>query len=236
MEGSNTTLRKERTMTGKSHKAIGTAAGFALMSYGIYKGVELAPLALVAAPFGSMLPDIDHDMTKMGRKRKKVTDTLKVVVPMGIAVVIALIMFEAWKSGDVMSAVIKVSLILGSILALGILSKVPAVNKQWKFATSHRGFMHTAIIPIVCAVVLFTGLENQMLYWILAGFTVGYSSHLFSDTLTTDGTPLLWPITRNSIRLLKIKTSTKAEYIAAILIVGGLVCLGIYLILLTVAK
>lgn len=223
-------------MTGKSHKAIGTAAGFTLMAYGISKGVPLAPLALVASPFGAMLPDIDHDMTKMGRKRKKVTDILKVAIPLAIVSLIALIMFEAIKSRDVLSAVVKVSCIVAPIAVLGILSKVPYIKKQWKFATAHRGFMHTAVIPVMCTIVLFVGLESDVLYWILAGFVAGYSSHLFADTLTIDGTPLLWPITRKSIRLLKIRTNTTAEYIAAALVVGGLVCLGVYFLLPTVVK
>lgn len=221
-------------MTGKSHKAIGTAAGFALMSYGIYKGIELAPLALVASPFGSMLPDIDHDRTKLGRKRKKVTDTLKVLVPILIVALLVLVGIEGYQSGDWTSAIFKILVIMFPVAVLSIMAKIPYIKKQWKFAVGHRGFMHTSIICIVCTVVIFVGLDSEALQWLLGGLTIGYASHLFADTLTTDRCPLLWPITTKPIGLGFIKTDTKAEYVAATVISGGLICLGVYLLLLRV--
>jgi len=60
-------------MTGKTHKFIGIVVGGAAAYYGVtalHDPVHL--FYLVAVPVGAMLPDIDHDNSKLGRSRKNI--------------------------------------------------------------------------------------------------------------------------------------------------------------------
>ena len=205
-------------MNGKTHKAIGVATGVAVAVVGFTAGSELAPLALVTAPFGAMLPDIDHDMTAMGRKRKKVTDTLKVIVPIAIIALLALIGAEYYSSRDLAGSITKAAFVLIPVLVLGILSKIPVVRNQWKWATKHRGFMHTLAIPIVLIVLLIKGFDNSTLQWLVVGLTAGYLSHLFADSITVERCPLLWPITTKPIGVSLVSTQNKSEMIAGVII------------------
>ena len=50
-------------MMGKTHKTIGIITGLAFSIYGVLSGNSLYTLALVTAPLGAMLPDIDHNST-----------------------------------------------------------------------------------------------------------------------------------------------------------------------------
>lgn len=65
-------------MTGKTHKAIGVATGVALVIYSIRTSNMMYALGLATAPFGAMLPDIDHDRSKLGAVRKRVTEVIHV--------------------------------------------------------------------------------------------------------------------------------------------------------------
>lgn len=206
-------------MNGTTHKAIGAATGVMIAAYGISKGIDLSLLAVVAAPFGAMLPDIDHDRTVMGRKRKKVTDTLKVVIPVVVIAFIALIVMEYIKSKNLAEAITKVLVILLPIAILVVLSKIPAVKKQWDFATKHRGFMHTLIIPIFMIIVTAFKFDSPILQWIVIGFTGGYLSHLFADSITTEKAPLLWPITRKTVGIPLVSTTNNSEKVAGFIIV-----------------
>ena len=59
-------------MMGTQHKVVGIGFGIATALY-VAEGLgEPAPamLSMAAATVGSMLPDIDHDRSRIGRKRK----------------------------------------------------------------------------------------------------------------------------------------------------------------------
>lgn len=222
-------------MMGVQHKAVGIGFGIATALY-VAEGLgEPAPamLSLAASTLGCMLPDIDHDMTKIGRKRKFVTDTLHKLTSsavLGIVVVAAVILI-AFSIGmvnvgiDITTVVIAFS---GGLIFMGVRSYLMN-SKTFKWLMKHRGFMHTLIPP---ALILLMASASEFVYWRFAfvGLGVGYISHLLADMLTIEGCPILFPLSKSNIRFLKLKTKNFTTWIAAIaLAVAPVILMVLYL-------
>lgn len=129
-------------------------------------------------------------------------------------------------------SVITVSSLFGSLLPdidepnSFIGKKVWLLSKLIKFTTGHRGIFHTLIITLIFPLIYFLTKDNEIflkLSWlpyqnIIIGLTIGYLSHLLMDSMTEMGVPLLWPITKEKISIMKLKTN-KHEWIAVSLFV-----------------
>lgn len=215
-------------MTGAQHKLVGIGFGIASAYYYCHTqsdpyGVLLLPMSAV----GCMLPDIDHDMTQIGRKRKFLTDlstkAANMVVIGGIvgALVLAVAMLLGFnKYGLSLTGLVGVILGLGVI---AILRTVVTKSDVFKWATKHRGIMHTLVVPVI--LILAIRISDFPLWsYSMLGLAIGYCSHLFADMLTVEGCPVLFPITRKNIRFLKLRTKNKsctiAAWIVAIVVVG----------------
>lgn len=198
-------------MTGAQHKIVGTGFGIA-GAYFVCIGLNdpYGALILPTAIVGSMLPDIDHDRTKIGRKRKVVTDiTTKtfnalILGGVGVLAIITLITMLGLKNYGFNSTELLIA--LGGTVLIIVLKSSVAESKLFKWATKHRGLMHTLIPPAL----LYLGMgvsEFPLWRYILMGVMIGYCSHLFADMLTVDGCPILFPLTTSSIHILSLITS-----------------------------
>jgi len=207
-------------MMGKTHKAIGIAAGAAFAIHGLRQGDAALMLALVSAPIAAMLPDIDHSGSGIGKIRKKV------VIANTVVITVALILIAVtWLHGQFITRDIASFFVLGLVviiptIALFYVSQIKWVRKTLKFMTKHRGIMHTLLIPAFC--LLGVGFISDRYFLImLYGFVIGYLSHIVADCFTVNGCPILFPFTRKNIRFAKVTTKNqgKAEtFVATIMI------------------
>lgn len=219
-------------MMGVQHKAVGIGFGIATALY-VAEGLgEPAPamLSLAASTVGCMLPDIDHDMSKIGRKRKFVTNMLSKLTNTAILgiVAIAAVILIAFSIGMVQVG-IDITMVLialgGGVMFMGLRGYLMN-NKTVKWLTKHRGFMHTLILPIL--IFIMAG-ASSFVYWrfTFVGLGVGYVSHLLADMLTVEGCPILFPLSKSNIRFLKLKTKNFSTWIAALALAGAPVVLVI---------
>lgn len=211
-------------MTGKSHKAIGTAAGAAIAIYGIRQGDYALALALVTAPLAAMLPDIDHGSARIGKLRKLMANV--VVTLAAVAVVIA-----AWIHGRLILENNTTLLMVGIGVVIPTfflfkLSQTRWVRDTWGFVTKHRGIMHTLIIPI-CAAIATIYIRDRNFLILTYGFLAGYVSHILADCMTVKGCPVLFPVSKKNIKLLNIKTGSQEEQIQTVILIIVILLVGI---------
>lgn len=206
-------------MNGVQHKVVGVGFGIA-GAYAVIQGQQepLGIAILLGSTVGCMLPDIDHDKTKIGRKRKLLTDVsskiANIIVFGGIAVgtlLAGLIFFGFLNYGiDLMKLMIAVV----GLIFVAILRKLIGSNSTYKWATKHRGLMHTLVVPVIFA-VLYNVTKYPLWQYVILGLLIGYCSHLFADMCTVEGCPILWPLTKKNIRILKLQTKDNACTVAA---------------------
>lgn len=216
-------------MNGAQHKVVGI--GWGIAGACILASTADAPYAIVVAAtsvVGSMLPDIDHDKTKIGRKRKfltNLTTTVANIVVFG-GIVAGLIAFALMLKGFIDFGVSswKILVFVAGLILVAIVKKVIGGSKIFKWATKHRGLMHTLVVPAL----LFIGMKASsfpLYHYGIMGILIGYMSHLFADMLTVEGCPVLFPLTRNNVAFptrykTKDKVCTRAAYFVAVLSVG----------------
>jgi len=212
-------------MTGAQHKVVGIGVGIAA-SYAFIKTTNDTTAAIVAvgSAIGCWWPDMDHDRTKLGRKRKVLTNLTSkmasIVVLGGIVGSIALILLMMFGIRDYGIELNLLYISTGGLILLAIASKLIKNSKTFRWATKHRGLMHTLIPPALMSTALY--ISDYPLYrYFVIGLIVGYISHIFSDMLTVEGCPVLFPISKNNIRFLKLRTKdkscTRAAWTVAIL-------------------
>lgn len=212
-------------MNGKQHLAIGCAVSVGIAAYSVKNGdVNMIP-AILTAPFGAMLPDIDHDMTKLGRTRKKATSALKVISILAGLCAVGFGFYMMIALGDITKAIIYLlGLFIPATLVL-LLLKVPRVKSFMGFAGKHRGIMHTLLVPLLLSLPLITGSTNSIFTALLLGIAFGYVSHLFADMCTIEGTPILWPLTRKCVNVLKLPSDSPILDVLVVIIGGGIIWL-----------
>lgn len=93
------------------------------------------------------------------------------------------------------------------------------INKLCK----HRGITHTPLLYMILSVIfllptiLSDNFLNTFYFNLVFGIFIGIISHLFLDSLTISGIPLLYPFTKKKFHLLNYSTNRK-EYLPKILI------------------
>ena len=197
-------------MNGVQHKAVGVAWGAAAAYAAIHgQGDNLGIIYAFTAGIGAMLPDIDHDMTKLGRKRK-----LAVNISKKLIIIIGIVAFVVLAAGVIGLGINleqygfnrKLCLILLVVLIIAALVGKLALNSDTvKWCCKHRGFMHT-LWPVL--IILAFKFVSQAPIWcyIINGLAIGYMSHLIADALNKEGVPIAWPLTRANFRILSIPT------------------------------
>ena len=217
-------------MMGRTHKAIGLTIGIAVTFYGMKKFDEpLFALASLTALLGALLPDIDHNNSSLGRKRKKVFNFTLAAIKIASVISLFVIGLVCVLNEDYKSLSILLLSVLLVVALVSFLSTFKKYGKLKKFLTKHRGIMHTLLVPGGLAGTLFLVEE----YYIIApvvGLIAGYVSHLVADMCTVSGVPVLFPLTTHNISLLPVKTGTTWEYIIAFLISAGALAAVMFLI------
>lgn len=203
-------------MTGKTHKFIGMVAGAAAAYYGFRVLDNPADLFyLIACPIGAMIPDIDHDNSKLGRSRKNITTAIGSLFSSFVLVAVVFFLVDAYQKQNLLPAIATILLILIPFALLVSLSKIKVVKKNLKFIVKHRGLMHTLILPASMFGAGFLVTEPTFKI-LLTGLNIGYITHILADLLTVRGCPILYPLTKKNIRFMHIKTSTPGEYSAGV--------------------
>ena len=222
-------------MMGTQHKVVGIGFGIATALY-VAEGLgEPAPamLSMAAATVGCMLPDIDHDRSRIGRKRKFVTNLLGKLTKAGISVLLVvtvllmILLYMGLLSINLDMSTLVLS--LGGLLGVVLFTRVAQNSENIKWLTKHRGLMHTLIPP---ALILFASSASINAYWryTFLGLGIGYLSHILADMLTVEGCPVLFPLSKSNKRFLKLKTKNKSTWLAAIALAVVPICLTIMLL------
>jgi len=210
-------------MTGKTHKFIGITAGAAI-AYTAFSGNPENLFYLIACPIGAMIPDIDHDSSKLGRTRKNIMTAVSTLFSSFAFVAILFFLVDAYQKSRLLPAIATVLIIIVPFAMLISLSKIKAVKKNLKFMVKHRGLMHTLILPACMFGAGFLVTEPTFKI-LLTGVNIGYITHILSDLLTTRGCPVLYPVTKKNIRFMNIKTGSPGEYIAGLVLAALLAAL-----------
>lgn len=213
-------------MMGRTHKMIGTGAGIALFIYGtqVLKDPTYATMPVTCA-FGAMLPDIDHNNSKLGSQRKKAMGILGVVFTAALVASIAYVVIKIFVFNQTPASLMTYIIIEAVLSGIFILNITGFWQKKFKFAYLHRGIMHTLLIPAILGyLAIYSGyISDGVFNKIVLGIMFGYLLHLFADLLTVRGCPVLWPLTTNSIHIMNLKTvkgkSGKETF------VGGVLCM-----------
>lgn len=196
-------------MNGKQHFKVGVGAGIgtaiclvSIHPYGLEPTVG-AVLGGITAAFASKLPDIDHNSTKIGRVRKKVTGTSNILVNVAL-VVVALFSVLLAVTGRTNLAGFDIPPDIlwkaaGASVVVLVVKNAISKNKTFKWMTAHRGFMHTLILPLAFGVGAWI-IPSDIIQRMLIGLTVGYVCHLDADMYTVDGCPLMFPISKHSFK------------------------------------
>lgn len=155
-----------------------TLFGAALASLVLWiSGIALMPMVIILGAFGALIPDLDHQKSK----GSNLNPAMKIVsiLLIGIVTVFNLI-FNALAK------------ILNSITPLNIRP----------LGGVHRGPVTHSLL----AVALVAGLTYPMTLfvsvWWWVGLWVGVLSHVLIDSVNPSGTPLLWPINQNRVRII----------------------------------
>jgi membrane-bound metal-dependent hydrolase YbcI (DUF457 family) len=197
-------------MHGFQHKRMGMAAGAGVIIFTIITPNSPPELIMsaITLPMGAMLPDIDHDMSKIGRTRKQAFTLIRWLAVLGIA---AFIVFS-YMSGGMWNALLNLGYVGGMSLLVFVVNRNKHVKKQLGFITKHRGIMHTLVPP---AFILGTTLWTSNPYFLFGiyGLVAGYIVHLLGDMPTEEGAPLLWPLTKANIRYAAFNTARGQKYI-----------------------
>lgn len=211
-------------MMGVQHKAVGIGFGMALFMY--TTSVTKDPyggLALVGSTIGCMLPDIDHDNSRIGRRRAFVTrmtgKMLTAIVSIGIVLCTAVLILAIVQMDNPVSntSFTQIVVVLLGLIAVSVLRKVINNSRTFRWMTKHRGLMHTLVVPVILAYAC-TASGAPLWHDTFLGLTVGYCSHLLADMLTVEGCPILFPITKNNVRILKLQTRNSSTWLAAIIL------------------
>lgn len=216
-------------MNGAQHKIVGI--GFGIGAFLVLNDMGMSLEGAVTAftsVAGSLLPDIDHDKTYVGRKRKFITTltakTLTVLL-YGICIVSAVLLFLIVKQG--MDFGVNPMFLVGGIAGVFILmflQRTICNSKSFKWAAKHRGLMHTLLVPIAIFMVGYSTAAPLIRYTSF-GIFVGYLSHLVADMFTVAGCPILFPLVRSNIRIMRYeskdpKLNTVAMFLAVLTVVG----------------
>ena len=160
-------------MTGKTHMAIGIAAGLVL-SKG--ESVQTQLIFTLSCALGSLVPDLDHPKAKLNQnflliKNKFYSTLFNLFLTIGFV-------YLYFTKGNIIFALLALMSFLLSI-------------------STHRGFTHSILgYVLATSIVRIISLEFDLPNMYL-GFSSGYITHLIGDFLTVKGIKLFYPISKN---------------------------------------
>lgn len=176
-------------MTGKTHIAIGIAAGLTLSSE---LPVEQQLILIGSSVIGSLIPDLDHPNSKLNQKLLLFNNNFYRVIFYLFLSSICMFLYFSTRS--------KFFGLLGIITFLIGLS-------------NHRGFTHSVFGFLICATIVKIGATEYKLPSVYSGFTIGYILHLVADFFTPQGIKLFYPLKSNVSAPITITTDSPQEKI-----------------------
>ena len=160
-------------MTGKTHIAIGVAAGLT-MAYG--KPINQQLIIITASSLGSLIPDLDHPKSKLNQNLFFLKiELFRIIFFVALA---ALFLYFYTHTNNTIFALF--SLLL---LFIGI--------------STHRGFTHSIMGFLIFAYIIKTITDPYGLDYIYKSISMGYLLHLIADFLTPKGIKLFYPLNIN---------------------------------------
>ena len=161
-------------MLGKTHMAVGVAAGLLIMQP---KNMQELILGTGVSAIGSVISDIDVGTSESHREADK-------IIGMTIAAVIFMVVVECiWHVG-IYKKLMRDSSVPREIIAAAIFLGICAFGKE----QAHRSFMHSLL-----AMFLLTGCVTIFFPLAASYFQIGLLSHLAADLLNRRGERLLYP-------------------------------------------
>ena len=174
-------------MTGKTHIAIGIAAGLTISSD---LPVEDQLILIGASIIGSLVPDLDHPKAKLNQKLLFFNNNFYKTIFYLLLSSISIFLYFTMKQ--------KIFGLIGIVTFLIALS-------------SHRGFTHSIIGFLIFASIVKIGTLKYGLSSVYSGFTIGYILHLIADFFTPQGIKLFYPLKTNVSAPITIKTNSIKE-------------------------
>lgn len=174
-------------MTGKTHMAIGIAAGLTISAG---QPIESQLVLVLASALGSLIPDLDHPKAKLNQNllhfKSKFYKTL---------------FYLFLTAGFIYLYFITENHIFG---LLSIMTFFIGIS-------SHRSFTHSIVGFLVAACIVKVATVKYNLPSIYSGFIIGYVSHLVADFFTVKGIKLFYPLKTNISSPIMIKTNSGLE-------------------------
>ena len=188
-------------MTGKTHVAIGIAAGLTI-SFG--QRVENQLILVLASALGSLIPDLDHPKAKLNQKLLLINNNFyRALFYLSLGSIFVYLYFAKG---------------IEPFLLLGIVSYLIGIS-------SHRSFTHSIIGFLASASIVGMGTLKYGLSSAYSGFVIGYILHLVADFSTPKGIKLFYPLKTNIAFPITVRTSSKTEKIIFVFLGIYSVCL-----------
>ena len=160
-------------MTGKTHLAIGVAAGLT-MAYG--KPIEQQLIIITASSLGSLLPDLDHPKSKLNQKLLFLKNELYRIV-FFITLAGGFLYLYLNSNNDIFALFSLIFLFIG--------------------VSTHRGFTHS-IFGFLIFVYIIKKISSQYnIPYLYESISLAYLLHLVADFLTPKGIKLFYPLDVN---------------------------------------
>lgn len=201
-------------MYAKGHVAVGLTTGATIgvlaTAHGNLVDCLLAgSIASVGSLLTSQLPDIDSPNSKISQKIpvKKVTDNnMLLSILLVLSIVSGFIISKVYASAE-----------RKTLLLIGLPIILLSLQIILRIALKHRFLTHTLLFNgILSAGFLYpyyhSGQQYEFVLYIGLGLTSGLIAHLFYDTITVRGCPLLYPFYKKNISPVKFLNLKSGEY------------------------
>mgnify|MGYP000639541309 CR=1 FL=1 len=174
-------------MTGKTHMAIGVAAG---LTVSIQQPLQNQIIIVLASVLGSLIPDLDHPKSKLNQKLLFFKNKFYRVL------------FYLALAGGLMYLYFLTKYNVFGLL--GITSFLIGIS-------SHRSFTHSIIGFLVISYIIKLITTKYNLPYAYLGFIIGYVLHLAADFFTIKGIQLFYPLKLNVASPIIINTKSRFE-------------------------
>ncbi|HEY8362574.1 MAG TPA: metal-dependent hydrolase [Tissierellaceae bacterium] len=174
-------------MTGKTHMAIGVAAG---LTVSIQQPLQNQIMIVLASVLGSLIPDLDHPKSKLNQKLLFFKNKFYRVL------------FYLALAGGLMYLYFLTKYNVFGLL--GITSFLIGIS-------SHRSFTHSIIGFLVISYIIKLITTKYNLPYAYLGFIIGYVLHLAADFFTIKGIQLFYPLKLNVASPIIINTKSRFE-------------------------
>lgn len=173
------------------------------------------------------MPDLDSKNSKISQKIP-IINWIKSDVYFIISLMLALFSAVLYFKADFINKDI-------TMYAIFLSSGLLLLHFLIKILFKHRKFTHcilTCVLFGILSFLPFTTFNNKLTLLIGIGLSIGYTSHIFYDCLTTRGCPLLFPITSHNFSFGKLnseKDGHKAMFLSYMIItISVLYYIGIF--------